>query len=56
MGRDYWSGLIAWLRERALSEGKISQEDLDLISVTDEPAEALRTMQSAAHRQARRPR
>jgi hypothetical protein len=38
-----------------LAEGKISSEDLGLISVTDDPGDARRAMQSAAHRQARRP-
>jgi uncharacterized protein (TIGR00730 family) len=55
MGTDYWSGLIDWVVQRMLAEGKISPEDLDLISITDDPGEVRRTMQSAAHRQARRP-
>jgi uncharacterized protein (TIGR00730 family) len=55
MGTDYWSGLIEWVRGRMLAEGKISPEDLSLISITDDPAEVRRAMQSAAHRQARRP-
>jgi predicted Rossmann-fold nucleotide-binding protein len=55
MGADYWSGLIDWVRARMLAEGKISSEDLSLISVTDDPADVRRAMQSAAHRQARRP-
>ena len=55
MGTDYWSGLIDWVVQRMLAEGKISPEDLDLISITDDPVEVRRAMQSAAHRQARRP-
>jgi uncharacterized protein (TIGR00730 family) len=55
MGSDYWSGLIDWIIGRMLAEGKISPEDLGLISVTDDPAEVCRAMRSAAHRQARRP-
>src|ERR687895_67627 len=34
MGTDYWSGLIDWVVQRMLAEGKISPEDLDLISIT----------------------
>ena len=36
-GREYWRGLISWLKERALVCGAISVEDLDLISITDDP-------------------
>ncbi len=39
-GRHYWAGLLRWLHTRLLSEGKIAQGDLDLIILTDDPAEA----------------
>src|SRR5437762_8527353 len=39
-GRHYWAGLVRWLQARALAEGKISDGDLDLMLVTDNPAEA----------------
>jgi uncharacterized protein (TIGR00730 family) len=55
VGSGYWEGLLGWLRERALAEGKLADGDLDLISVTDEPAEVVQILLSAAHRQARRP-
>jgi len=35
----YWGGLIEWLKNTMLAEGKISAEDLDLIMVTDDPQE-----------------
>ena len=37
VGSDYWSGLINWLEERMLAEGKISPADLELIKVMDDP-------------------
>jgi uncharacterized protein (TIGR00730 family) len=40
-GREYWSGLVDWLRGRVLTEKKISQADLDLMLVTDDPKEAV---------------
>jgi uncharacterized protein (TIGR00730 family) len=55
IGSGYWAGLIEWMRERMLAEGKVGDEDMDLISVTDDPAQAVRILLSAAHRQARRP-
>jgi uncharacterized protein (TIGR00730 family) len=39
-GREYWGGLVDWLRTRMLAEGKISAPDLDLLIVTDAPEEA----------------
>src|SRR5438874_3414712 len=38
-GSDYWHGLIGWLKNGALSSGAISAEDLDLISITNDPEE-----------------
>ena len=38
-GRDYWSGLLEWLRKTMLARGNISEADLDLMVVTDDPAE-----------------
>ncbi|MEX2194651.1 MAG: TIGR00730 family Rossman fold protein [Thermoleophilaceae bacterium] len=42
VGSDYWGGLVDWLRERALGEGKILPEDFSLLSVTDDPDEVVR--------------
>ena len=39
-GRHYWAGLVRWLHTRVLGEQKISPGDLDLILLTDDPAEA----------------
>ena len=41
---DYWQGLLDWLRERLLTEGMISPEDVDLLIVTDDPGEAVATI------------
>jgi uncharacterized protein (TIGR00730 family) len=40
VGKAYWGGLVDWLREKVLAENKISLEDLDLLTVTDDAAEA----------------
>jgi uncharacterized protein (TIGR00730 family) len=39
---EYWSPLLDWVRDRLLPEGMISPGDLELLSVTDEPADAVR--------------
>ena len=31
LGVDYWSGLLDWLRDTVLAEGKINEADLDLL-------------------------
>ena len=53
VGTDYWCDLFEWLRDRVLAEGKISPHDMDLVTVTDDPAEVRDRLMSAAHRQAR---
>lgn len=41
IGRSYWRGLIAWLKRTMLKEYKyISQEDLRIFRLTDDPQEA----------------
>jgi uncharacterized protein (TIGR00730 family) len=42
LGSDFWSGLVEWIGSRLVAEGKISPEDTDLFSVTDDPEEAVR--------------
>jgi uncharacterized protein (TIGR00730 family) len=53
VGTAYWCDLFEWLRDRVLGEGKISPHDMDLVTVTDDPAEVRERLMSAAHRQAR---
>jgi uncharacterized protein (TIGR00730 family) len=42
MGRQYWQGLLDWISERMLGEGKIGREDLELLCVTDDVDRAIR--------------
>jgi uncharacterized protein (TIGR00730 family) len=41
VGTEYWSGLIEWIRERMLAEGKIAPHDMHLFEVTDDPHEVV---------------
>jgi predicted Rossmann-fold nucleotide-binding protein len=36
LGSDYWSGLVGWLRDTVLAQGRISAADLDMFEVTDD--------------------
>ena len=41
VGRKFWSGLIDWIKNTMLTEGNISPNDLDLISIVDTEDEVL---------------
>ena len=40
MGTDYWTGMIDWIRATLLKEAAITAADVDLLRLTDDPAEA----------------
>jgi uncharacterized protein (TIGR00730 family) len=52
-GRHYWAGLIRWIQSRVLGEKKISPGDMDLMIMTDDPAEAAKTVIEAYKSQQR---
>ena len=39
-GTKYWAGLMDWLRDSVLAEGKVGKDDMLLLSLTDSPREA----------------
>ena len=41
MGSAYWSGLLEWLRGPVLAEGKVKEQDLALLQLTDDIDEAI---------------
>ena len=50
-GRDYWKGLLAWMKTRTEEEHKfISPGDLDLVTITDDPQEAINVILDYARR------
>ncbi len=52
-GRHYWAGLLRWLQTRVLLERKISDGDMDLVLLTDDPKEAAAAVVAAYKAQAR---
>jgi hypothetical protein len=42
MGSAYWQGLLDWIRDKMVAEGKISPVDMDLMCLTDDVDEAVR--------------
>ncbi len=47
MGRDYWGGLVRWIKRTMVSEGTVDAADLDLFYLTDDPVEAATVIQRA---------
>ncbi|UZD21335.1 TIGR00730 family Rossman fold protein [Algoriphagus halophytocola] len=44
VGKDYWSGLVDWIRSTLLSHQYINEEDLSLFSVVDTATEAVKVI------------
>ena len=44
IGTEYWSGLLDWLRDTVLADGKLSEADLDMLVVTDDVEKAVAMM------------
>jgi hypothetical protein len=40
----YWKGLLDWFRNTLVAEGTVSPEDLDLLTVLDEPRDVLKAI------------
>jgi uncharacterized protein (TIGR00730 family) len=49
-GSAWWDGLLDWLRERVVEEGKASPADLGLIQVSDDPDEIAQIVSESAGR------
>ncbi len=41
---DYWEPLLDWIRDRALPAGTVSPADVALLTVTDDPVQAVRAV------------
>ena len=39
--RPFWTGLLDWMRNQLIANFTLSEKDLDLVSLADEPAEVL---------------
>ncbi len=55
MGKDYWSGLMEWVKTRMLEEGTISEKDLGLFVETDDPKKAAKTIKDYHKKDGNRP-
>jgi predicted Rossmann-fold nucleotide-binding protein len=46
VGKDYWKGMVKWIKKTMLEDGKISEEDLDLFKLVDGAEEAMEYIKS----------
>ena len=44
VGSEYWRGLLDWVKGTVLKEGKISPDDLDILHITDDPEDIIKTI------------
>ncbi|MFW5874631.1 MAG: TIGR00730 family Rossman fold protein [Desulfosalsimonas sp.] len=47
-GKDYWTGLVDWIKSRLVENRMISPEDMDIIHVTESPEEILQILGKAS--------
>lgn len=55
VNKGYWAGLVTWIKERMLEEGKISPEDLDIFSMVDKADEAVSIIETYYNKYALKP-
>ena len=51
VGEGEWDGLLEWLRERALADGRIEPSELALLHVESDPDEIVKIVAGAQRRQ-----
>lgn len=44
VGRDYWAGLLDWLKTKVLEDGNISEDDLELFRIVDTAEEVMESI------------
>jgi uncharacterized protein (TIGR00730 family) len=47
VGREYWSGLLSWLKETMLARANIGPEEFSLIQLADDTEEVVKIIQAA---------
>ena len=48
LGRDYWSGLLEFLRDTLVARTTIAREDVDRLIITDDPDQAVEAIREVA--------
>ena len=48
VGSAYWAGLLDWIRGTLLTSGAVSESDIDLLQISDDPDEVVAIMRAHA--------
>jgi uncharacterized protein (TIGR00730 family) len=46
VGSEYWQGLLDWIKDRMLAEKRISEDDLEILQVLDDPGDVVKAVTS----------
>lgn len=55
VGGDYWEGLVGWLRDPVMKQGKIGADELSIIKIADSPEEVIQLIKDASLSEPRTP-
>ena len=44
IGSDYWTGLVKWIKSQLLVNGRISNGDMDIFQIIDDPEEVVKAV------------
>ena len=44
-GKDYWEGLIKWMKDTLVEEGSIGKKDMSFFHITDDPEEVVKIIE-----------
>ncbi len=47
VGQDYWQGLLEWLRRTAVTQGRVTPEEMTVFALAETPEDVLRAVQQA---------
>jgi len=55
VGKDYWGGLLNWMKERMVGEHNINPTDMDIFTLVDTAAEAVKVIEDFYNEYALKP-
>ncbi len=55
IGSEYWNGLIAWIKEQLIANNNINPNDLDLFTLVDDAASAVKVIEEYYNKYALKP-
>jgi uncharacterized protein (TIGR00730 family) len=55
VSKEYWNGLLIWIKERLLVENKVKKEDLEIFEVVDTASEAVNCIEEFYNKYALKP-